>query len=94
MRATTISKGGQISIPAEVRHRWGTSRVLLEDHGAALLIRPVPYDPISAAIGSLAGPGPTSDEMRVTLRAEETTRDRQKWGKPRPSSMPRRSSRR
>jgi AbrB family looped-hinge helix DNA binding protein len=75
MRTTTISKGGQISIPAEVRHRWGTGRVVLEDRGRALLIRPIPDDPIGAAIGSLAGRGPTSDELRAMLRQEEAAVD-------------------
>src|SRR6202011_900087 len=28
-----ISKGGQISIPATIRHRWGTSTVALDDQG-------------------------------------------------------------
>ena len=28
-----ISKGGQISIPATIRHRWGTRTVALDDQG-------------------------------------------------------------
>jgi len=75
MRTTTISKGGQVSIPAEVRHRWGTGRVVIEDRGSALLIRPIPDDPIGAAIGSLAGRGPTSDALRAMLREEEAAID-------------------
>lgn len=72
MRRTTISKGGQVSIPAEVRHRWGTRSVVVEDRGSALLIRPIPADPIRAAIGSLAGRRPTSDELRSFAREEES----------------------
>ena len=75
MRTTTISKGGQVSIPAEVRHRWGTGRVVIEDRGSALLIRPIPDDPIGAAIGSLSGRRPTSDELREMLREEEAAID-------------------
>ena len=71
MRQTTISRGGQISIPAEVRRRWGTSRLTVEDRGDALVLRPIPADPIRAAIGSLAGPGPTSDLARSRTRTEE-----------------------
>jgi len=26
-----VSKGGQISIPAAIRHRWATSTVVLDD---------------------------------------------------------------
>lgn len=75
MKTTTISKGGQISVPAEVRHRWGTRHVVVEDRGNALLIRPIPDDPIGAAIGSLSGRRPTSDELRSILRAEESAID-------------------
>lgn len=52
---TRISKGGQISIPAAVRRRWGTSTVALDDQGDRLVIEPAPDDPIAAAEGSLAG---------------------------------------
>jgi hypothetical protein len=67
-----ISKGGQISIPAAIRHRWATDRVLLEDRGSAVLVRPVPADPIAAARGSLRLPdGLTSDRLRELARAED-----------------------
>lgn len=55
MRARTrISKGGQISIPAAIRRRWGTSTVALDDQGDRLVIEPAPDDPIGAAEGALA----------------------------------------
>jgi hypothetical protein len=69
--AGRISKGGQLSIPAPIRHRWATDRVLMEDRGNALLVRPIPADPIAAARGSMRGPGPTTDELREMWRAEE-----------------------
>ena len=75
MKTTTISKGGQVSIPADVRHRWGTRRVVVEDQGTALLIRPIPADPIGAAVGSLAGRGPDSHELRSIVREEEVAID-------------------
>jgi bifunctional DNA-binding transcriptional regulator/antitoxin component of YhaV-PrlF toxin-antitoxin module len=78
MKTTTISKGGQVSIPAAVRHRWGTRNVVVEDQGTAVLIRPIPPDPIGAAIGSLAGRGPNSDELRALVRAEESAIDAEK----------------
>jgi bifunctional DNA-binding transcriptional regulator/antitoxin component of YhaV-PrlF toxin-antitoxin module len=49
-----ISKGGQISIPAHIRHRWGTSTVALEDCGDRIVLQPAPDDPIAAAEGALA----------------------------------------
>jgi len=75
MKSTTISKGGQISIPAAVRRRWRTERLLVEDQGDALVLRPIPADPIGAAVGSLAGPGPDGAEMRSMVRAEEASAD-------------------
>lgn len=76
MRTATITTGGQVSIPADVRHRWGTRRVIVEDRGDALVLRPLPADPIGAAIGSLAGPGPTTDEMRAALRRDDAEIER------------------
>jgi bifunctional DNA-binding transcriptional regulator/antitoxin component of YhaV-PrlF toxin-antitoxin module len=67
-----ISKGGQLSIPAAIRHRWGTDRVLLEDRGNAVVVRPVPADPFGAARGSLRLPdGLTSDRLRELAMAED-----------------------
>jgi bifunctional DNA-binding transcriptional regulator/antitoxin component of YhaV-PrlF toxin-antitoxin module len=75
MKTTMISKGGQVSIPAAVRHRWGTRSVVVEDQGTAVLIRPIPPDPIGAAVGSLAGRRPNSDELRSIVRDEESAID-------------------
>ena len=65
-------------MPAEVRKRWGTTNLLVEDHGDALVLRPIPADPIGAAMGSFAGPGPTSDEMRAQARDEEASAERRR----------------
>jgi virulence-associated protein VagC len=80
MRLAMVSQGGQVSIPAEVRRRWGTTRVSVEDRGDSLVLRPIPEDPIDAAMGSLAGPGPTSDEMRRIAREEEAEAEERKYG--------------
>ncbi len=82
MKTSTISKGGQISIPASIRRRWATDRVVVEDRGDVLVVRPIPADPIGAAIGSLAGTGPTTDEMRARAREEEAVADDRKWRRP------------
>lgn len=76
-----ISQGGQVSIPAEVRRRWGTTRVTVEDRGDSLILRPIPEDPIGAARGSLAGPGPTSDEIFAQSREEEALADERRYGR-------------
>jgi bifunctional DNA-binding transcriptional regulator/antitoxin component of YhaV-PrlF toxin-antitoxin module len=78
MRQATISKGGQVSIPADVRHRWGTNRVLVEDRGDELIFRPLPLDPIGAARGSLRDGRrgkPTTDQVRRRTRREEADVD-------------------
>jgi bifunctional DNA-binding transcriptional regulator/antitoxin component of YhaV-PrlF toxin-antitoxin module len=82
MRIARISKGGQIQVPAEVRRRWGTDRVLIEDEGAVLRIEPLPDDPIGAAMGSLKGKlKMSSDEARRQFREEEIEAEERKWGR-------------
>jgi len=66
MRTATITVGGQLSIPADVRRRWAARRAIIEDQADALVLRPLPADPIGAATGSLAGPGPTTDDVLAT----------------------------
>ena len=69
---TKITRGGQISIPAPIRRRWGTDRVEVEDQGDALLVRPLPADPIAAARGLVRLPrGLNADRLRRLARAEE-----------------------
>lgn len=76
-----ISKGGQISVPAEVRKRWQTRRLQVEDRGDELVIRPAPEDPIAAARGALKGRlGHTSEELRQIVREEERRAEVRKWG--------------
>ncbi len=79
MKVTQISQGGQVQIPAAVRKRWGTRLVLIDDAGTYLRISPVPDDPIGAAAGSLAGPGPSSEEMLRSSREEEAEAEARKW---------------
>ena len=62
---------GQLSIPASIRRRWGTSRVVLDDQGDRLVVTPLPDDPIAAARGVFEGRiGPTS-ELRAKARRDE-----------------------
>jgi bifunctional DNA-binding transcriptional regulator/antitoxin component of YhaV-PrlF toxin-antitoxin module len=76
---THISKGGQISIPAAVRRRWATDRILLEDRGDSLVVRPLPADPISAALGSLRLPkGLTTDKLRAIAREEDLEQEQKR----------------
>lgn len=69
----TISRGGQVSVPAAVRVRWGTRTVLAEDEGDRLVLRPAPDDPVAAAMGALSAEiaGLGSDEAKRMDRQEE-----------------------
>jgi bifunctional DNA-binding transcriptional regulator/antitoxin component of YhaV-PrlF toxin-antitoxin module len=69
-----ISKGGQISIPAPIRHRWGTSTVALEDQGHRIVLEPASDDPIAAAEGALARELGGIDLKRLRRRAREDER--------------------
>ena len=71
MKIARVTSSGQLSIPASIRKRWGTSRVLLEDEGDRLVVMPVPDDPIAALRGSLKGKLPPTEELRRQARADE-----------------------
>jgi bifunctional DNA-binding transcriptional regulator/antitoxin component of YhaV-PrlF toxin-antitoxin module len=64
-----MSRGGQISIPSNIRRRWGTSTLALEDLGDRVVLRPAPDDPIGVARGGLAGDlSMSSGELRANAR--------------------------
>ncbi|MGA2163658.1 MAG: AbrB/MazE/SpoVT family DNA-binding domain-containing protein [Solirubrobacteraceae bacterium] len=74
-----ISAGGQVSVPASVRKRWGTRTVLAEDRGDQLILRPAPDDPIAAVRGIFAAEmsgGANVDELRAAGRAEDAELER------------------
>lgn len=67
----TISRNGQVSIPASARARWGASKVLVVDMGDMVVMRPLPDDPIGAMAGKYKGRGLSSDDMRRETRELE-----------------------
>jgi AbrB family looped-hinge helix DNA binding protein len=69
-----ITDRGQISLPAEIRHKWQVRRLLLVDEGDRVVLRPVPDDPIGAVAGKYAWIEQTSDEMRAEDRESESGR--------------------
>jgi hypothetical protein len=77
-----ITSAGQVSLPAEVRHRWDTSAVLIEDEGDRLVVRPVPADPIEGLRGILksgvAGPVSVAEALR-RWREEDNSALERKW---------------
>lgn len=77
----TITKSGQMSVPASVRHRWKTRKVSIVDLGDKIVVSPVPEDPIAAFRGSFAGRGPSSEELRRMAREEEREIEARKWAR-------------
>lgn len=75
-----VSRNGQVSVPAAVRHRWGTSTVLIIDRGDYAIVRPVPDDPIEALRGAYATPEPATDAARAADRAAEAASDDRRQG--------------
>jgi virulence-associated protein VagC len=77
-----ITSAGQVSLPAEVRHRWDTSAVLIEDEGDRLVVRPVPADPIEGLRGILKRGATarvsTEDAIR-RWREEDNAAMERKW---------------
>jgi len=53
---------------------------MIEDHGDALVLRPLPDDPIGAAISLFEQGGPTTDEIRAQLREEEAAAEARRLG--------------
>lgn len=83
MRYLKISKGGQISVPATVRHRWQTSTVAVEDLGDQLVVKPAPDDPIDSVVGifkkEFGAAGASLAEIRADLRREEAEIEERKF---------------
>jgi bifunctional DNA-binding transcriptional regulator/antitoxin component of YhaV-PrlF toxin-antitoxin module len=70
----TVSRNGQVSIPAEARTRWQARRLLVVDMGDRVVMRPLPDDPIEALEGKYAGRGPDSDQARQEARRQGARR--------------------
>lgn len=70
-----ISRNGQFSLPAEIRHRWNAERVIVVDRGDYVIVRPVSGDVLETLRGKYAGPGPASEEMRAADRAANAHRE-------------------
>lgn len=66
-----ISRNGQFSLPAEIRHRWNAERVIVVDRGDYVIVRPVNPDLLESLQGKYAGPGPALEVARAADRAAE-----------------------
>jgi len=71
-----VTSNGQISIPAAVRHRWKTDRVIAADTPWGLVVRPYDPDAVGRIAGSYRRPeAPTVDEVRRQERADDARRE-------------------
>jgi len=70
-----VTAAGQLSLPADVRRRWATSTVVLEDEGDHLVVRPVPDDAVAAARGAFAGRGKGLSSLELKKLAREDDLD-------------------
>jgi bifunctional DNA-binding transcriptional regulator/antitoxin component of YhaV-PrlF toxin-antitoxin module len=73
-RRLKISRGGQVSIPAPIRNRWGTMTLTLDDQGDRIVLEPAPDDPIAAAEGALAEEFGDIDLDRLRQEARDDER--------------------
>lgn len=82
--ATSIMKvtaNGQISIPADVRRRWQTDRVIVIDTSEGLIVRPFDENHVRSLRGKYRRwVTETTDEARRAARAEEAEREEPRAG--------------
>ena len=71
-----VTRNGQVSLPAALRHRWGAGSVLVIDRGDYAIVRPIPADTVAALQGAHAGPGPSTGEVRASERARDAAATR------------------
>jgi bifunctional DNA-binding transcriptional regulator/antitoxin component of YhaV-PrlF toxin-antitoxin module len=72
----TISRNGQVSIPAQTRLRWNTRRVVVVDLGDRVVMRPAPSDPVRDLEGKYRGRGISTDRSRAQARRDDAARER------------------
>lgn len=74
----TVSRNGQVSIPAATRARWQADKVIVVDLGDHVVIRPAIADPVRQLRGKYAGRGPSADESRRQARGEDAAHERRR----------------
>jgi bifunctional DNA-binding transcriptional regulator/antitoxin component of YhaV-PrlF toxin-antitoxin module len=74
----TISRNGQVSIPAATRSRWKTRRVVVVDLGDRVVMRPLAEDPVGNLEGKYRGRGPTTEQARQQARSADVLHERKR----------------
>ncbi len=70
----TVSRNGQVSIPADTRARWKARRVVVVDLGDRVVMRPLGDQPVDELSGKYRGRGPSADRAHKQARVEEAAR--------------------
>jgi AbrB family looped-hinge helix DNA binding protein len=71
VKLAKVTRAGQISLPADIRRRWDVERVMLDDRGDHLVVRPLPDDPVRAVRGLFKGRIGTAEDLRAAARRDE-----------------------
>lgn len=74
----TISRNGQVSIPAEARSRWKARRVVVVDLGDRVVMRPLVEDPVGDLEGKYRGRGPDTERARQQARRADDAHERRR----------------
>lgn len=76
----TISRNGQVSLPAAARARWGTRKVLVVDLGDRVVMRPAAsaHDGVAQLQGKYATRGPDTHTARRTARRADDSAGRRR----------------
>lgn len=72
----TVSRNGQVSIPAEARARWNTRRVVVVDLGDRVVMRPLRDEPVGDLQGKYRRRGPSTERARKQARDDDAHRAR------------------
>ncbi len=70
-----VTRNGQVSLPAAIRHRWNAGSVLIVDRGGYAIVRPIPEDPVGELQGAYASAGPATDAARALEREAVSSRE-------------------
>lgn len=75
-----LTDGGQISVPAAVRRRWGTQRVKITDAGDHLVVEPEPTNRFAALRGRIGPLDVDGDTLLRRMRDDEQHAEDRKLG--------------
>ena len=85
MKKVTLSKKGQISLPAALRRRFGLKqgdRLGIEEKGDTIVLRPIPEHPLLNMRGKFQTAGQaklTALLLQERRQERQTEREREQW---------------